>query len=542
MTILYTLKPRESLEDDQEIRSVNDVDIISNYISDESRIIIGYADKVLYPHTEKHISKIIYEASKNKIRVTISGGGTGITGSRVPLGGIVIATDYMTKIDMNSKLDILKYRESGREYMIGIGYDDERREYYAVAPPGIPLRILNYMVEMKNLYYPPNPTEKNAYLGGTIATNASGSRGFYYGSTRDYIRRLRIVLTNGEILDIPRGEYYADGYKFKLRYLDGEDIEVHLPRYKMPNVRKNVAGYYSKPNMDIIDLFIGSEGTLGVFTEIEIKLIKKPEIILPIYIYFKNYHNSIEFVKEIRSDPHKEVSGSKILSIEYFDKNSAKFLRSKYSGYIPEDTGSIIFIELESDNEDRLMDSLSYLDKILDDYETIKISTSLDRSWFDKAIEIRHALPESVNEYVRRHGTHKVATDVAVPDDKLDEIMEYYNYIGIESGLDYVIYGHIGDNNLHFNFLPRNKNELDIAVKLTTKILIRGVELGGTVTAEHGVGKKKVIINSEAKPLIELMYGYSGLIEMARLKNIFDPNHILNIGNIIPYDILEKIE
>jgi len=542
MITLHTVNPRKSPRDNQEIKAISDKDIISNYISDESRIIVGYADKVLYPYTEKHVSEIIQYANKKRIRVTISGGGTGITGSRVPLGGIVLATDYMTIPHINKDLRILKYREGGKEYVIGIGYDEEKGEYYAIAPPGIPLRILNIMVEMKNLYYPPDPTEKNAFLGGTLATNASGSRGFYYGSTRDYIRRIRIALTNGEILEIYRGRYYACGYRFRIEYLNGEEVEVKLPKYKMPRVKKNVAGYYSKPNMDIIDLFIGSEGTLGVFTEIEIKLIKKPGIILPIYIYFKNSYDSIKFVKEIRSDTYKRISGSKILSIEYFDRNSARFLMSKYSGYIPNETGSIIFIEIESDDEDKLMDSLSYLDRILDNYKTLKISTSLDRSWFDKAIEIRHALPERVNEYVRRHGTHKVATDVAVPDDKLDEIMEYYNQIGMESGLDYVIYGHIGDNNLHFNFLPKNRNELDRAVKLTTKILIKGVELGGTVTAEHGVGKKKVIIDNETKPLLELMYGYEGLIEMARLKNIFDPNHILNIDNIIPYDILKKFE
>ena len=214
----------------------------------------------------------------------------------------------------------------------------------------------------------------------------------------------------------------------------------------------------------------------------------------------------------------------------------------KYSGYIPLDTKSIIFIELESDDEDKIIESLSQLDKVLSGYNVLRVSVSLDRSWLDKAREIRHALPESVNEYIRRCGTHKVATDIAVPDDKLDDIMEFYRYIGERSGLRYVLFGHIGDNHLYFNFLPKDRDELDRAKRLATEILIKGVELGGTVSAEHGVGKKKVIIDDGEKPLVELMYGCKGLIEIAKLKHTLDPNHILNIGNIIPYEILESIK
>ena len=231
----------------------------------------------------------------------------------------------MTIPSVSGGLEVLRYREGRREYVIGVGYDEDTMEYYAIAPPGIPLRILDYMVGLKGLYYPPDPTEKNAFLGGTVATNASGSRGFYYGSTRDYIRRLRIVLANGEVLEIRRGSHYARGYKFKIIYLNGDEVEVELPKYKMPNVRKNAAGYYSKPNMDIIDLFIGSEGTLGVFTEIEVKLIKRPKIIIPVYIYFKDYTSSINFVKEIRGIPFKKICDSRVISIEYFDENSVKF-------------------------------------------------------------------------------------------------------------------------------------------------------------------------------------------------------------------------
>ena len=143
-----------------------------------------------------------------------------------------------------------------------------------------------------------------------------------------------------------------------------------------------------------------------------------------------------------------------------------------------------------------------------------------------------------VNEFVKRHGLHKVATDIAVPDNAIDEIMIYYYEIGQKSGIPYVQKGHIGDNHLHFNFLPRNTDELEKSKRLATKLLIKEVELGGTVTAEHGVGKKKYLVDNEERSLIELMYDEKVLIEMASLKNIFDPNHVLSIGNIIPIEYL----
>jgi len=187
----------------------------------------------------------------------------------VPLGGIVLSMEDFTEIDKkpNQKEELITIEEDGKKYSIIIG-EDEKSEYYAIAPPGIPLKIFKKLVENKNLFYPPDPTESSSFLGGNVATNASGARTFKYGSTRDYVRRLRIVLPTGNVLDIRRGEHFFNKNKIELT-VEGLDIKLELPNYKMPNVEKNAAGYYIKENMDLIDLFIGSEGTLGVITEIE---------------------------------------------------------------------------------------------------------------------------------------------------------------------------------------------------------------------------------------------------------------------------------
>ena len=384
--------------------------------------------------------------------------------------------------------------------------------------------------------YPPNPTERRAYLGGTVATNASGSRTFYYGMTRDFIRRLKIVLPTGDLTEIKRGDIYADKRVFFLKYENDEKI-VHLPSYIMPNVKKNSAGYYVKDNMDILDLFIGSEGTLGVITEVEVRLVRKPQIILPIYAHFKNKENTLNFTSLLRE--YAWENKRKILSIEFFDENAVKFIRLKYPPpMIPDESKGIIFFEVAGDDEEELYDILNEVENLLTECNVVREQASYDPEWASLSKEIRHALPEGVNNYVRKHGCHKVATDIAVPKESFDEMMQYYYSIGERSGIFYVMYGHIGDFHIHFNFLPRNAHELNIALNYSIELMRKGVELGGTVTAEHGVGKKKYVVEGVKKPLIELMYGEQGLLDIAKLKNDFDPNHILNIGNIVPVEYL----
>jgi len=538
---IYVTSVKKHQMDEIGFKISDDKDIIEKYLTDESSIIKGYADSVYYPYTEAHVNKIVRDANENKVRVTVSGGGTGITGSRVPLGGVVVSTEYMTQISTIGEDNWIEYREGGYTYVIKIGWDEEENTYYAVAPPGITLQTLDNILATRKLLYPPDPTEKMAFLGGTVATNASGSRSYYYGSTREYIRRLRIVLPTGETLDIKRGEYIIRNRVFRIESKIYGSIEIKLPKLKIPNVRKNAAGYYIKDNMDLIDLFIGSEGTLGVFTEIEVRLIPRPNIVIPLYIMFLSNEDSIDFVREMRVFEFKNVSNVHVLSLEYYDRYSVDFIRLRYGSIIPDDTSSIIYMEMDGDDEETLIEALQEIDDIIDYYRSNKVLASFDVDWIKLSSEIRHALPTGVNEFVRRHGTRKVATDIAVPDDSFDEMLEYYRIIGDETGVQYVLFGHIGDNHLHFNFLPRDDNELMKAYTGYSKLLLKAVELGGTVSAEHGVGKKKCIVDGDEVPLLELMYGKDGLIELAKLKHSFDPNHILNIGNIIPKDYLEGI-
>jgi len=535
MNIIYAENPKNNCIESN-ILKITDSHIIENYLTDESKIIKGSATEVVLPRCEKEISQILKEANNKKIHVTISGAGTGITGSRVPIDGIILSTEELRQVELKPSRNekIIQYGIYGKTYTIIIGKDQDG--YYAIAPPGIPLTIFKKMVENENLFYPPDPTEMNAFLGGTIATNASGARTFYYGPTRNYVKRLRIVLPNGDVLNIRRGQIFANNGIFIIILNNGEKIEVQIPKYTMPNIRKNSAGYYVMPNMDLIDLFIGSEGTLGMISEIEVKLIEKPKIIISIFAHFMNEKNAIDFVKKLRN--LSKLEKIKVLSIEFFDTHSTDFIKKKYlPPKIPEKSESIIDFEIEVSNE---IESDMVFEKIM---PILEESNYLDAIVMpeNEAKEIRHALPESINDFIHTYKTQKVATDISVPEDKFDEMFELYHKIGKQTGLHYVIFGHIGDNHLHFNFLPTNLNEVKKAMESVTLLLSEAVKLGGTVTAEHGVGKKYYISDDKHKPLLELMYGEEGVFEAAKLKHTIDPNHILNIGNIIPKEYLDKI-
>ena len=245
---------------------------IARYISDESNAITARPESVsavYFPESEEDIIEAVKVASNGKLRITTSGAGTGITGSRVPMnGGIVISMEKMLQARYHNGCMEITHKGLAGSTRI---YLDEAEGIAHVAP-GISLSELAATLPKKWIY-PPDPTETLAFLGGTVATNASGARCFYYGPTRNWVVGLRVVLADGEILDIGRGRCFADeNGTISFTSENGKEYCMGVPKYRMPAV-KNAAGLYSKKGMDLIDLFIGSEGILGIISEITIKLI-----------------------------------------------------------------------------------------------------------------------------------------------------------------------------------------------------------------------------------------------------------------------------
>jgi D-lactate dehydrogenase (cytochrome) len=497
-------------------------DETQSFLSDASYLEGGRVDRVVFPESLAEIAEILASASRERIPVTVSGAGTGTVGGRIPFGGTVLATESLNEI-----------RSIGRK---------DSRSGSAVALAGVTLADFQKFVESQGLFYPPDPTERGCFLGGTVATNASGARTFKYGPTRKYVERLKIALANGEIIDLRRGELFSDqDNTIRIPLPSGGKIEARLPEYRMPHVRKNASGYYIAPKMDAIDLFIGSEGTLGVIVEIEAALVGKPENLLSGIVFFDSQENLLTFVSEARArslasrrrmanlvtDEGEDIDAR---ALEYFDSESLGFLRQKYD--VPAEAVGAIFFEQETkaESEDLLM---SRWLNLLESHRAL-----VDASWFaanehdqEKLREFRHQLPVLMNEWFAKHRQRKVSTDIAVPDEKFPEMLRFYEQTLHGSDLRYTIFGHIGDNHVHVNILPRDDLEQTRARDIYMRFIRRAVELGGTVSAEHGIGKLK-------RDYLRELYGEKHVREMAALKRAFDPAGILGRGNIFPEDYL----
>jgi D-lactate dehydrogenase (cytochrome) len=493
-------------------------DEIQDYLTDASYVKGGRADRVVFPESADDVAWLLAEATRTKTPVTVSGAGTGTVAGRVPFGGIVLATDKLNHIG-----EIVR-KDDGA---------------FVSAEAGVRLNELQRAVESEGLLYPPDPTERNCFIGGNVATNASGSRTFKYGPTRNYVQRLKIALATGDVIDLRRGELFANERQITLPLPSGRVIQAQLPSYQMPHVRKHASGYFVEPGMDLIDLFIGSEGTLGVIVDAELRLIPKPEGLLSGVIFFENEARLLSFVSDARqrslatrsSGPLVTAGSIDARALEYFDRESLGFLRQKYNTIPAQAVGAIFFDqETSSATEDSLMSEWLQL---------IEAHRALsDKSWFAtndqdyaKLREFRHALPVLMNEWFAQHKQKKVSTDMAVPDDAFAGMLRFYQDSLRDGELRYTIFGHIGDNHVHVNILPRNDAESLKAWEIYRRFIKPAVEVGGTISAEHGIGKLK-------REYLLQLYSEKHLQEMAELKRAFDPAGILGRGNIFDEALL----
>ncbi|MBU0672007.1 MAG: FAD-binding oxidoreductase [Candidatus Margulisbacteria bacterium] len=475
-----------------------DPDIIKGYLEDSSNLSGGQADGAYIPESEKDIAEALKECNNKKIPLTVSAGETGTTGGCIPFGGWVLTTQKLNKI-----ITIDKGQKS------------------ALVQPGVTLEEIEKSVKKEGLLYPPDPTEKKATIGGNVATNASGGRSYRFGSTRNWIRRLKVVLASGEVLDLKRNT--PNPYPL-----------IPIPDYKMPKV-KNSAGYFAKPGMDLIDLFIGSEGTLGIVSEIEIALRPALAETFDIVAFFPSEELAVDFVLQAKSKKDPTVN-----FFEYLDENTLQMLKETYS-HIPERAKAAVYVEQEvtPENEKTYLENWAQLLE--------KFTASIDNCWLgmnaaqkEELAKFRHAIPEHINELYKQNKLVKLATDIAVPTNKFKEMYGFYNSeirnaksetnlpagkAGSKSEIFHIKFGHIGENHLHVNLLPKSEKEKAVAKDLIMKFVKKAISLGGTISAEHGVGKIK-------HDYLKEMYGQEGINEMIRVKKALDPNCILNQNNI----------
>lgn len=490
-----------------------DPDTVKGYFEDSSNLKGGHADAIAVPESVEELSAFLADADARRMPVTVSGGGTSTTGSRIPFGGMVVSLERLNRIIRVSAGDMAATLQTGALV------DD-----------------LKKACDREGLFYACHPTETSATVGGTVATNASGARSFKYGPTRRYVRRLKMILAGGEIFDLARGERMLTRRDNAVKLPSGRVISVPIPTYRMPGI-KSSAGYFARDGMDLIDLFIGQEGTLSVIAEIEMGLVKKPGKILSAFTFFKTEEDAWRFADEARSisKNRERLPGSLIdaLSIEYFSANALELLRAKNPN-VPRAAASAIFFEQETSPGREEAFAEGWLALIS------KHHASVDDTWVamtEKEAEVfnsfRYAMPEVVNDMIRSNGRQKLSTDIAVPADKFMEMMRFYADSLKGANIGNVIFGHIGECHVHVNLLPKTDEEASRAKELVIAFVRKGVSYGGTVSAEHGIGKIK-------HRYLEEMYGRAGILEMARVKKAFDPNCILGLDNMFPREVLKE--
>lgn len=412
----------------------------------------------------EEISAIMKYAYENNIPVTPRGSGTGLCGGAVPIyGGILLSLAKMNRI---------------------LELDEENLT--VTVEPGVLLMDLIKVVSDKGLLYPPDPGEKSATIGGNIMTNAGGMRAVKYGVTRDYVMALTVVLPNGEIV------------KFGGR------------------TTKNSSGYSLK------DLMIGSEGTLGIVTEIMLKLIPAPKEIISLLVPFKDLETCIETVPKIiksKAVPtaiefmQREVieAAEQYLGKKFPDKSSDAYLLLTFDGTSREE------IERIYENVANICLEAGAVDVFISDTEERQESIWNPRGAFLEAIK---SSTPSMDE-----------CDVVVPRNKIAEYVKYVNTLEEKYGVRIRSFGHAGDGNIHV-YLCKDDLEDQIwktkCEQVMKALYDKAIELGGQVSGEHGIGHAKIAYLKES-------IGETQMSLMRGIKRVFDPKNILNPGKVV-YD------
>ena len=462
------------------LEPITDQSLIAGYLTDASNV-QGHCEALVRPRTIDEAAEIVRHCQENDIPLTITAARTSTTAAPIPFGGWVMSMENFRRIH-HIRFDTAK------------------------ADAGILLGEFQAAIEDTGRFFPPDPTSRHeCTLGASVACNASGARSFRYGSTRPWIVGLTVILPTGEIMHINER--------------DPIPSEWPVPQWEEPAV-KTAAGY--SPAKRLLDLFIGQEGTLGLIIDITVKLTKLPADVIGVVGFFPTRQDAMGFLEVARRSAKETPDGP--LSprcIEYLDHHCLEIARDRVPD-VPDGARAALFCEQEVGDLDE-MEHLEAWWTALEAHTSLADETivATDPGTQQTLHALRHAIPAGINETVVRNGMPKVGTDLAVPDQGLNEMMDAYE----ACPLPHVLFGHIGDNHLHLNILPSNEAELKEAKAYYSSLASQAVSLGGTVSAEHGIGKIK-------KDALELMVG-SELIESFRcLKRHLDPNSILGRGTL----------
>lgn len=489
-----------------------DAAVVASFVSDAAHVPGGFAAGVAFPRDEADVAALVTGAG----RVLPVGAQSSLTGGATPRGDLVLSTRALSTLG----------EPVGGTVRVGAG---------------VPLSAFQASLASSRLYYPPVPTYDGAFVGGTIATNAAGAATFKYGSTRSWVAGITVVLANGEVLDVRRGEVTAsaDG-RFEIERPSGQLIQVAVPTYSMPDVAKLSAGYFARPGMDLIDLFIGSEGTLGVIVDATLRVIPRPRRSVAL-IRCEGDAQAVAVTTALRTDASEAWQGRgplDVSAIEYVDARALRavvgdaFARANVAR--PSGGMVMLMVQIEVGSDDEA--AFSRLQAVLDScgvMDETHITAPGDDRGAQQLFDLREAVPASVNALVaaaKAQGhpeIEKTAGDMVVPFPRLADSIALYRTAFESRGLDYAIWGHVSDGNLHPNLVPRSLEDVHHGRDAILEIARGVIGMGGAPLAEHGVGRSAL-----KQRLLGELYGEDGIAQMRFVKRALDPEWKLAPGVI----------
>jgi D-lactate dehydrogenase (cytochrome) len=503
-----------------------------DYLKDESRA-SGKAESISFPINEAEVQAIVKTLAGQQTPITVQGNRTGITGGAVPLGGHILNLSKMTKVmglelDQNGKFSIrvqpgISLSELDQHLYSG-RFESDGWDKNA-------LSALEALHKTDRQFWPPDPSERSASIGGIAANNSRGICAHHYGSACDHIKRIRVIDANGEIHSITRGQYVFSQGVGVCPLPGGADIRV------------NPANLQAESPNDLIDQYLGSEGLFGVITELTLSLQPLPNELWGIVFFFEDQPQAVDFLQAIDQRKIKE-SGTDIVAIEFMDQTTLECIREykQVNSRLRElpnwDTRlvSAVYIEIHGNSTEEVEVLCEWL------LETaVQCGSDPDTTWaFCGEIEIerlrlfRNAAPESVNQLIDKARQvdpriTKLGTDMRLQNGSLSEMLEMYRQGLQADGLKAAIFGHAADKHLHVNILPHDGKQFDQGRTLIEVWARKISAMGGNIVAEHGVGKiKKNLFRSIPLP--------ERLKVIRSVKQQLDPNGLWNPGNMLnPY-------
>lgn len=445
-------------------RIISEEELLEKYSSDESLVKFSFPILALLPKNVSEASAVLRTAYSNDIPVIPRGLGTGLTGGAVPLApAVIVSTELMNRV---KEIDC--------------------RNMMVVTEPGVITGELQRAVEEKGLYYPPDPASLDACsIGGNVAEGSGGPSAVRYGTTRDYVRGLEIVMPDGNVMRF--------GGK----------------------VRKDATGYSVK------DLIVGSEGTLGLITEITLSLISLPKYRCDILAAFDSMEDAANGVLAILK------SGIKPTTVEFMEKRALDAAKDFLGNEMPSDEGEAhLLIRLDGENENEMDERMALSSEILGNITKHEMLVADTRQQQDRIWKARRSLHDAmVQMSVKRE-----REDVVVPISSLPELVLEMHSLERKHNVPIITFGHAGDGNVHINIIKTkdDKGEFDRDIEMINRsILETAVRLGGKLSGEHGIGIFK-------KEHMGLVFTKEEIELQKRIKSAFDPKNLFNPGKIFP--------